>query len=37
MSEMCMIIWRRVINPSSMKLWDYISFYYPGDFKIKTT
>ncbi|HDR4725093.1 DUF4176 domain-containing protein [Bacillus cereus group sp. Sample62] len=36
-SEMCMMIWRRVINPSSMKSWDYISIYYPGDLKIKPT
>ncbi|WP_170966156.1 DUF4176 domain-containing protein [Bacillus cereus] len=36
-SEMCMMIWRRGINPSSMKSWDYISIYYPGDFKIKPT
>lgn len=36
-AEMCMMIWRRGMNPSSMKLWDYISIYYPGDFKIKFT
>lgn len=35
MSEMCVMIWRRVMNPSSMKSWDYISIYYPEDFKIK--
>ncbi|PDY88072.1 hypothetical protein CON67_20260 [Bacillus toyonensis] len=35
MSEMCMMIWRRVINLSSMKSWDYINIYYLGDFKIK--
>ncbi|MDI6679513.1 DUF4176 domain-containing protein [Bacillus wiedmannii] len=37
MSEMCMMIWRRVMNPSSMKSCDYISIYYPEDFKIKPT
>ncbi len=31
-SEIYMMIWRRVMNPSSMKSWDYISVYYPGDF-----
>jgi hypothetical protein len=36
-SEMCMIIWCRGINSSSMKSWDYVSIYYSGDFKIKTT
>ena len=36
-SELYMMIWRRVMNPSSMKSWDYISIYYPGDFKIKPT
>jgi hypothetical protein len=34
-SEMCMIIWCRGINSSSMKSWDYVSIYYSGDFKIK--
>ncbi|OTY05420.1 hypothetical protein BK731_13700 [Bacillus thuringiensis serovar muju] len=37
MAEMRMLIWRRGINPSSMKSWDYIIIYYPGDFKIKPT
>nr|WP_269435324.1 DUF4176 domain-containing protein [Bacillus cereus] len=36
-AEMCMMIWRRGMNPSSMKLWDYISIDYPGDFKMKFT
>ncbi|MEB9411387.1 MULTISPECIES: DUF4176 domain-containing protein [Bacillus cereus group] len=31
--ETCMIIGRRVINPASMKSWDYISVYYPEGFK----
>ncbi|MBR9746395.1 hypothetical protein CWB32_21170 [Bacillus cereus] len=35
MAEMCMMIWRRVMNPSSMKSWDYICIDCSGDFKIK--
>ncbi|PGK43577.1 hypothetical protein CN907_07670 [Bacillus anthracis] len=37
MSEMYMMIWRRVMTPSSMKSWDHMSIYYFGDFKIKST